>query len=220
MVTSLRARTYRAIASRYPRVSIYDRVADPRDLDAIVELEALTNPRARMEAGDLRKIRPRDRISGPGSTPVMASFAYSGPSRFGDGSYGLYYAGLEEETALAESIFHAERFLAATAEPPLEVDRRLYVARMAGEFDDLRKRPRGSPLYDPNSYAASQQYGRVLYEDNVVDGIVYRSVRRSGGECAVAFRPRLVRGCRATKEFRFSWDGRRISAVTQLLRVS
>jgi hypothetical protein len=95
------APSFRAVASRYPTVSVYDRISDAANFAALLEIEALTNPRVREEAGAYRKVRPEDAIAGPGSTPIMASFAYSGPSRFCDGTYGVYYAGREEATAIA-----------------------------------------------------------------------------------------------------------------------
>ena len=123
MVTAERwAPSYRAVASKYPTVSVYDRITDAANFATLLEIEALTNPRAREEAGAFRKVRPADAIAGPGTTPIMASFAYSGPSRFCDGTYGVYYAGREEETAVAESRYHTEAFLRATAQPSIDVD--------------------------------------------------------------------------------------------------
>jgi hypothetical protein len=165
---------YRLIASKYPTVSVYDRISSARNFTAILELEALTNPRAREEAGDYRKVRAADAISGPGSTPIMASFAYSGPSRFTDGSYG----------------FWTDRFLRATHEPSIDVDKRVYCARIRGAYDDIRGKSKRSMLYDPDSYAASQRYAHRLYAKNAVDGIVYRSVRRPQGSVSA----RSVRG--------------------------
>ncbi|HEX8777609.1 MAG TPA: RES domain-containing protein, partial [Rhodanobacter sp.] len=42
---------YRIVPSRFPPVGVYDRIADPADLDALFAIEALTNPRLREEAG-------------------------------------------------------------------------------------------------------------------------------------------------------------------------
>jgi hypothetical protein len=40
------------------------------------------------------------------------------------------------------------------------------------------------------------------------NGIVYRSVRRAGGECLVCFRPRLVSAVRPAGHFEYRWrDG-------------
>jgi hypothetical protein len=212
--------SYRVVSSKYPMVSVYDRIADARNFQAILEVEALTNPRVREEAGDYRKIRPQDAVVGPGSTPVMASFAYSGPSRFTDGSYGVYYAAREEETAIAESRYWTQMFLSATNEPSIDVDKRVYAARIRGSYDDLRGRSKRSRVYDPESYAYSQAYARKLYQGNEVDGIVYNSVRRDGGQCVCVFRPRLVTDCRVSAYLQFRWDGSRIIGMAEITRIT
>ena len=212
--------SYRVVSSKYPTVSVYDRIVDARNFQAVLELEALTNPRVREEAGDYRKIRAEDTVAGPGSTPVMASFAYSGASRFTDGSYGVYYAAHDEETAIAESRYWTQVFLSATNEPSIDVDKRMYSARVRGSYDDLRSRSKRSRVYDPNSYEYSQAYARGLYQENVVDGIVYNSVRRNGGECVCAFRPRLVTDCRIAAYLQFRWDGSRIIGMAEITRIT
>jgi hypothetical protein len=215
------ATSFRAVASKYPTVGIYDRIADPADLATLLEIEALTNPRVREEAAPYRKIRPEDAIAGPGSTPIMASFAYSGASRFCDGTYGVYYAGRDEETAIAESRYHTEAFLRATHQASIDVDKRIYVAAIEGDFDDIRGRSMRSKLYAaaPDDYAYSQRYALKLYARNQVDGIVYNSVRRTAGECIVAFRPRVVSKAHVRKHVQFRWDGRRIVGVTDLVNI-
>ncbi|GAB5412585.1 MAG: hypothetical protein Cons2KO_01880 [Congregibacter sp.] len=52
----------------------------------------------------------------------MAVFTHIGfPSRFSDGSYGVYYAGLERDTAIAECAYAQSRRLAATGKGPLDL---------------------------------------------------------------------------------------------------
>lgn len=210
---------FRVIASKYPAVSVYDRIADAKNFEALLELEALTNPRAREEAGDFRKVRPEDRISGAGTTPVMASFAYAAASRFCDGTYGVLYAAHDYETAIAESLYHTEEFLRATSEPSIDVDKRVYAAAIAGRFDDVRSKSPRSKLYDPNDYGYSQRYARKLYEANDVDGIVYRSVRRPDGECCAAFRPRSISQIHLYRYVQFRWDGNRIIGTADLSEI-
>ena len=65
---------WRIVPSRFPPVGVYDRIADPADIDALFAVEALTNPRLREEADALKLVPKEHRISGPGSTPVMAAF--------------------------------------------------------------------------------------------------------------------------------------------------
>jgi hypothetical protein len=206
---------YRIIDSRYPFVGLFDRIADPADLAGVLEIEALTNERVLDEAGVLALVRPEDRISGPGSTPIMAAFTHTRESRFTDGTFGVYYAARRRETAIAEVRFHKTVFLAATHEASIDLDMRLYAADVDGDFDDLRDRPTNDPLYDPASYAASQQYGRERYAAAGADGIVYRSVRDDapGAECVAVFRPRAITNCVTAAYLSFRWNGRAIVEV-------
>lgn len=221
MVSALDWRpSYRIVGSKYPTGSVYDRITNTKNFQAILEVEALTNPRMREESGDYRKIRPEDAVTGPGSTPIMASFAYSGPSRFCDGSFGVYYAAHDEDTAIAESRYWTERFLRATNEPSIDIDKRLYCGTVIGSFDDLRLEPESSAVYDPVSYNASQPYARGLYEANDVDGIVYRSVRKRDGECVCVFRPKNITNCRVASYFQFRWNGSEIIGIATITRIT
>ena len=210
------APSYRVIASKYPTVSVYDRIARGSDFEAVIQIEEMTNPRVREELGDYRKVRAEDRVSGPGTTPVMASFAYTGASRFSDGRFGVYYASREEATAIAESMYHTELFMRATQEPSIDLDKRLYTATVTGTYDDIRARSSRSKLYDKVSYAPSQAYSSKLYEANKVDGIVYRSVRRALGESVAVYRPRLVTNCKLAKYIQFRWENGRIVGTAEL----
>src|SRR5205823_14207484 len=80
--------SHRTVPSRFPPVGLFVRVAAPEDLEAVFALEAMTNDRLREEAGELPLVAKEDRISGPGTTPIMAAFTHLNPegSRFSDGS--------------------------------------------------------------------------------------------------------------------------------------
>ena len=202
--------SWRIVPSRFPPVGLFDRIASPNDLDALFELEGMTNPRLRQELGELSLVPPERRISGPGTTPIMAAFTHPSPdgSRFSDGSWGVYYAAREPETAIAETVFHRARFLAYTSEPACTLQMRSYLADVKGHFHDIR---RGWPeLHDPGSYAASQAAARRWHAAGS-DGVVYDSVRRPGGQCVAVFHPDLVTPAIQGPHLHYHWDGQRIS---------
>ena len=207
---------YRVIPSRFPPVGLYDRVADPADLEAVFAVENLTNPRLRQEAGDISLVPPDDRIAGPGTTPIMAAFTHLNPegSRFSDGTYGVYYACLTLDTAIAESRHHRERFLSRTKEGPIELDMRAYLADLEGELHDIRGRRDVTDIYDPDSYAAGQALGRALKATNSF-GVAFDSVRNRSGECVGVFRPPVLSNCRQGLHFGYLWDGTRIATVIE-----
>jgi RES domain-containing protein len=211
---------YRIVPSRFPPVGVYDRIADPADLDALFAIEALTNPRLREEAGALKQVPREHRISGPGSTPVMAAFTHLNPdgSRFSDGTWGVFYAAHSVATAVEETVYHRERFLAATAEPVCDIEMRCYRTSVDCKLHDIR----GGwvAAHDPASYAASVALAREL-RDAGSNGIVYDSARHRGGECLAAFQPDAVAPCTQAQHLVYRWDGTRIAqvlAVSELAR--
>jgi hypothetical protein len=206
---------FRIIPSRFPPVQLFERVADPADLEAVFAIEALTNDRLREEAGELRLVPPEDRIAGAGSSFIMASFTHLPPAggRFTDGTFGAYYAARERETAISETVYHRERFMRATGEPPMELDVRVLRATLRADLHDLcGAQVRWPGVYDPHDYAAGQALGRKLrlWRSH---GIVYDSVRHAGGTCAAVFRPPALSACKQAEHLVYVWDGERISTI-------
>lgn len=215
MVTRLDWRNaYRIIPSVYPPVGIFDEVADPDDLEAVIALESATNPRILTQAGELALVRREERISGEGTTPIMAAFTHTKASRFSDGTYGVYYAAHDEDTAIAETAYHRLRFITDAGLRSEIMHMRVYDARVHGEFDDVRKKGPRSKLYDPDDLSYSQRYARRLFDENRVDGIAFRSVRRPQGECVAVFRPRCVTDCKVLRHLQYRFeDGRFLGAA-------
>lgn len=206
---------FRIIPSRFPPVQLFEKVADPDDLEAVFAIEALTNDRLREEVGELALVPPQDRVTGPGSGYVMAAFTHPSPpgGRFTDGTYGAYYAARDRETAIAETVHHRERFLRDMHAPPTEVSVQVLRATLRAEVHDLRGAAAEHPaIYHPTDYSASQVIGRALRARGSW-GIAYDSVRRAGGECVAAFRPRALSGCRQAEHLGYVWDGERIATV-------
>ena len=211
--------SYRLVPSRFPPVGLFDRVARPEDLEFVLAAEGLTNDRLRDEVGEISLVPPAERVSGPGTTPIMAAFTHINRegSRFADGTFGAYYAGKELETSVAESAHHRGIFLAATREAPGEVDMRVYLADIRGDFVDVRGHGRRKPdIMHPDDYAASQAFARARRSEGA-NGIVYDSVRNPGGQCVAVFRPRLVAPCKQGPHVCFVWDG---AAITGWYRKS
>jgi len=212
-------RAWRIVPSRYPPVGPWDRIADPADFDHLAEIEAITNPRLREEQGALATI-PRHRwVSGPGMSPVMAAFTHLNPegSRFSDGSYGVFYAAHEIETAIRETRYHRERFLARTCEPAQRIEMRCYVTGINARFHDIRGGH--EDLHAPDDYTASQAFARRQRAAGS-SGVVYDSVRNRGGQCVAAFWPDCVGPCRQARHYAYHWDGASISHVVELKRVA
>jgi hypothetical protein len=203
------AQAWRLVPSRFPPQGVFDRIARPEDLEALYALESLTNPRLREELGQLQLVPPERRVSGPGTQPIMAAFTHLNPagSRFSDGSYGVFYAARALESAIAETMYHRARFMAATTEPAMRIEMRCYRTAIRGQLHDLR---RGwARMLDPDDYGPPQALARRLRADGS-DGVVYPSVRHAGGECVGVFQPDRVAPCVQAQHLVYTWDGQRI----------
>jgi hypothetical protein len=208
-------KSVRIVPTRFPPIDIFERIAPAADWEALIELESLTNPRLLDEVGAISLVPAADRVVGPGASYVMAPFTHLAPEggRFTTAEFGGYYTARELETAVAETRHHRERFLTATREAPIEIDMRVLEAELDAHLVDLRGlKQRHTALYDPDDYTASQAFARALHARGG-DGVVYDSVRREGGQCAVAYRPRLVRRCREVRTLTYRWTGERIDHV-------
>ena len=209
---------FRVISSRFPPIHLFERVAGAEDWEALYWLESLTNPRLRDDVGEIELVPREDRIFGPGASVIMAPFTHLNPegSRFADDTFGAFYAAASLDTSIAETRYHREIFLRATRERALELDMRTYLCDVAASFHDIRgKRDRMPDIYDPDSYVASQKLARSLKLAGS-NGVVFDSVRHSGGQCLAVYRPRLVQNCRQGTHLRYVWDGERINQVYEL----
>ena len=219
-VTRIRwSKTCRLIPSRFPTVGVFDRIASPDDLQALVELEAWTNDRLSTELGILH-VLPREEwvVGTPMASVVMAAFCHPRPggARFSGADRGAWYAARTLATALAESTYHRTRELAEVGAFDMRMQMRLYQADFRAPFHDIREtKAAWAPLANPESYGESQPFGIAL-RDGGSNGLVYRSVRDPGGECIACFRPGLVLDVRVAAHYEYRWDGTPAPRVLRL----
>ena len=183
------------------------------DLDALVAVIALTDPGARRALEWYHLLPAVDRPFGPGAGWALLAFtAPAHPSRFTDGSRGVWYAGLAPETARAETRHHLRRQLARFGEPPQRVPYQLLRAAIAGLGADLAALPAAprAAVHHPDDYAVSQAVGAALHARGT-DVLRYDSVRHPGGTCLAALRPRVVLRAEVAGRFAHHWDGERVT---------
>jgi hypothetical protein len=218
--------SHRLVASRYPVIGIFDDLtSDPDELRVAFVLEAATNDRLTRR---LAFLPDSEIVSGPGATLVMAAFLHADPAggRFTDGRLGAWYAALEVETAIAETLHHNDRRLRLSAGGfPNRIQIRQLIAAVRCELVDLRgMRERRPELYRPDDYSASQAFGiRLRWPEGGEGeaGIVYDSVRREGGTNLCIFRPSLVRlPALQGDHFEYSWNNRGDATVMRLSNVA
>ena len=193
----VQARTHRLIASRFPTIGVFDDIAaSEEELRVAFLLEDLTNVRSHAR---LNALPPNGVASGPTASMAMAAFLHCAPEggRFSDGDLGAWYAATDLSTAIAETVYHHERRLRASAAGfPARIQMRELVVRLDGDLLDLRGGAGQQPeLYDRDDYSASQEFARERrwpFAEDGEDGFVFDSVRREGGTNVVVFRPRAL----------------------------
>ncbi len=205
---------HRIVASRFPAVQLFDVARDAEELQMLAELEGLTNDRLRQELGQIRLVADQDAVYGPGSTPIMAAFCHPAPSRFSDGSFGIYYAALSVDTAIAETKYHREVFLRDASISAETLEMRCYTTTLAQSMTELPVgRKLAGALLDPDSYSAGQRFGQAMRLRGIW-GIYYASVRdRPSGKCVAVLRPRALRPVTQTSHYRYLWNGDRIHQI-------
>jgi RES domain-containing protein len=218
-----RARTHRLIASRWPTVGVFDSVASPDDLEAVLLLESLTNDRVNETLARLSQLDRSEWVTGePGATLVMAAFCHPAPGggRFNSDALGTWYCATEIETAIAETVHHHTKRLAHSASGFRHViQMRELISEVDAEVCDLRGlRERHPELYNPESYAASQRFGEALRQAGA-NGIVYRSVRRPTGTNLAVYRPSLLPPIIQGDHFDYRWAGSLTPVVVKLTGV-
>jgi RES domain-containing protein len=209
------SRAWRIIATRYPPIDLFERVSDnPAVWEALIALEQLTNPRIRDEIGEISLVPPDKRVAGANASWVMAPFTHINKrgSRFSDGTFGVYYAAEQLETAIRETAYHFARFAEDASDPARREDMRVLLGAVDRTFEDVSQLDEATKVkvLDIASYAVSQPYGRHC-RDAGCEGLAYPSVRHEGGQCIAAFWPNSVGIPIQERHLQYEWDGKKMS---------
>ncbi|QCI67441.1 RES family NAD+ phosphorylase [Phreatobacter stygius] len=184
---------HRLIPSQFPPIGLFDTVATPADLAAVMELAGWTNDR--LVAERLVRLPEREWVYGrPNSSVVMASFLHVAPGgmRFNGPDLGAWYAAAELVTAVVEVSHHLRREAAARGIIGTGRRYRAYSSGLAGSYLDIRGEQASRPgAYALDSYATSQILGEDVRAAGGA-GIIYDSLRHAGGVNVAAHRPRNV----------------------------
>ena len=211
------AATIRLISTAYIDEPAMAPLADTsEELDFLAEIEALTSARQTGELPVPDGIHPlelQNERHGYGWTYVNAAFCYTRAegSRFNGPERGAWYAAYGEDAAStthAEVAFHLTRELQATGCLENITSYRELLAGFTTRFHDLSGCEVEACLGpDPAiAYPAGQSLAReILWAGG--NGVLYPSVRKSGGRCLAAFRPNLVQNIRQGETWVFEWSG-------------
>jgi RES domain-containing protein len=191
-------------------------------LEDLAILESATNGRLVAQESGLPELDSRELVFGrAGFTFINAAFTHTRPggNRFNDEARGAWYCGFDTDTAINEVSYHLTRELEAIDRFENVTDYAELIADFFGSFHDMRNaNAKIEPALHqdpPIGYPAGQSLARQLRLDHTSNGIVYPSVRHSGGTCLACFRPDLVQNLRQGGIWRLEWQGTPIPSVTR-----
>lgn len=205
-------RTIRLVTTARLRESVLLGLVGEDDLEALAEIEGATSNRLLTQMRGSGEVQPYEMVYGvPCAHFINAAFAYAKPrepNRFNGSDRGAWYGGFELETSIAEVRFHMTQMLAATGVFDATVDYAELHASFAGDFLDLREHS-DHPSLNPEK-GAGYPAGNALAEAVRVkghNGIIYPSVRHTGGTCIVALFPHAVQSVAQGAIHRMTWNG-------------
>jgi len=224
----VRETTHRLIASRYPPVGVFDDLtADKEELAMAYLLESVTNDRVAILARRLPLLPESEIVQGVGATMIMAAFLHADEigGRFTDGRLGAWYAALEVETAIAETVHHSTRRLRLSDGGfPSNIQMRQLVANIDCSLIDIRGQQEAhAELYEADDYSKSRAFGIGLRwppSGSGENGVVYDSVRRAGGTNVCVYRPSLIQlPVTQADHYEYRWDASGAVTVLKLSNV-
>jgi hypothetical protein len=206
-------RTVRLVATARLRDPVLKALVDTNDeLTELAEIEAATSTRLIAQDHGFQGIPAEQLIHDvPHAAFINASFAYAKPrepNRFNGPDRGAWYSALDVETCLAEVIFHMTEFLGRAGDLNAVVEYSEMFASLAGEYADLRGIA-DHPCLDPDpsrGYPSGNAFAHAALARGI-NGIIYPSLRHSGGTCFAALWPHAVQSVAQGDIFRLTWSG-------------
>lgn len=207
-------RTVRLVTSARLRDPVLWKLVDDKSkAEELSEIEGATSGRLYAQKRGTDGIDPHELVAVvPHAHFINAAFSYWLPkdlNRFNHPGRGAWYSALKTETCLKEVIFHMNRELSRINDYNATVDYAEMFASFAGEFIDLRG-VKPTPLCLNQNPDIGYPEGNILADTTRTagyNGIIYPSVRDSGGTCLVALQPKAVQSVAQGDVLRVSWKG-------------
>jgi hypothetical protein len=215
--------SYRIVSADLAPHELIADIASYTDYEAVLEVIALSGADVVDVIGQPALVPPTEWPTGPGAAWALLAFTKPAkPSRFTDGTFGIWYAGEEYDTAVAETRYHQERLMRQWGEPPQDIEKQALFAQLSGPAVDARQLQTTDParyvaLHDPNpaNYPAAQAFG-LTSQRSPAALMVYHSVRRAaagdpGRTCIGALRANAIFGASPRVRTTYQWDGHVVS---------
>ena len=179
---------YRNIVSLRTSTDLFSNLNDGNEADSRVAVEAEMRVKADMPLGKInRGFHYTTAIAYPFETESYLS------TRYGNGSYGVWYGSLDMETTIHETAYHAIKDLRRIDKISGTIirHRAVYEVSCQAILFDLRKKGTAFPDLIANDYGYTQMIGSRLHKEGH-PGLLAPSARCSGSNI-VAFTPEILR---------------------------
>jgi hypothetical protein len=216
--------TIRLISTAYTTVPALSPLADDdEDLRILEDVEMMTSVGRDSLVAIPPGVNPNELLSetqGFGWIQINAAFCFtrSTGNRFNGPKRGAWYAAWDDkapETSQTEVAYHLTRELDYVGVyENLTVYREL-LAGFATRFYDLDSFA-DQDFLGPDTqiaYPAGQSLARLILQTGG-NGVLYPSVRYSGGQCLAAFRPHIIQNVRHGQTWKFEWSGKRNPTIS------
>lgn len=184
---------YRNIATCDPSQDLYDDLVDSKDWDILQYADNVSSGIDHNQP----KIQRVFQYGDIEDSLLCFDERFWRWGRFGDGSFGVWYGALEEETSIKETLYHRPEVDIndlQNAFSPIIQARRLFKADLTPKnFSDLRDYVINYPLLThENDYSFCQNLGAyAVYKK--LDLFLTTSVRNPKGTCIPVFKPQIIR---------------------------
>ena len=156
--------------------------------------------------GNLALLPPGSLPAGPGASRIITSYTFCRPGRFNNDTFGAFYGAESLATAIRETVHHIIGPLRDSNAPAQTLPARLVLQVDVDATDVVDARASAyQAIYDRNDYTESRHFGTLVRERGH-EGIVYDSVRRSGGSCVAVYGPSALSRCREDRELIYRYE--------------
>ncbi|NQZ09076.1 MAG: RES family NAD+ phosphorylase [Algicola sp.] len=204
-------RHYRVIHSKLPPKNLFD--VDDADAMLLGEVESMTNERM---VNWRQYVAADDGRFGQGWGAVMAPFCYPRHGRFTTDDKGAYYCSDSAQTAIAQWSYHTARFWRQFGhDKEVSAVVRCYTGHFKEAIIDIRGCTELCQKDPSHEYRIHGEFAATARRQNAF-GILYRSARREGGECAALLRPPATSALTQSAHYVLMFDGQAFREYAQL----
>ncbi len=193
------------VVPRFPPIAQIEEF-DPNLQAAVLAELATVDPEI---IGNLRLLPSGYLPTGLGASRIVTSYTFSRPGRFNDETFAAFYGAESLATAIAETVHHISSLLRDSKAPEQTLPPRLVLEVDVVASAIIDARSTYPEIYALGAYTESQRFGALAHKRGH-DGIVYCSVRRTGGECVAIYNPSALTRCRDARELVYRYAGGRI----------